>query len=125
MESVLIVVIIAVLVALIGYQKGWNNIFSASRNDLVFEGKNKSYGAYDLRKSYNRNLAFAVFGVILGATAIAVSPLILKGGDEVGMNKEVEVVMDMLATPPTDPNEPAGRAAPWGARRGGAARRRA
>ena len=37
-----------------------NKILSADILDLVFEGRNKDYGAYDLRKTYNRRLAKAL-----------------------------------------------------------------
>ncbi len=37
-----------------------NKILSADVLDLIFEGKNKEYGAYDLRKSYNRRITKAL-----------------------------------------------------------------
>jgi len=37
-----------------------NKILSADFLDILFEGKNKAYGAYDLRKSYNRRLTKAL-----------------------------------------------------------------
>lgn len=45
-----------------------NKILSADFLDILFEGKNKSYGAYDLRKTYNKRLGKAlliVAGVIV------------------------------------------------------------
>ena len=50
-----------------------NKIMSADILDLIFEGRNKEYGAYELRKSYNRRLAWALIG-----TAIAC--ILLIGG---------------------------------------------
>ena len=35
---------------------GWDNPLSSNRNDIVFENRNKAYGAYDLRKNYNKFL---------------------------------------------------------------------
>jgi len=32
--------------------------------DILFDGRNKEYGAYDLRKSYNRRLARAIAGML-------------------------------------------------------------
>src|SRR5688500_5656822 len=32
------------------------NILHADELDIIFEGRNKSYGAYELRKTYNRRL---------------------------------------------------------------------
>ncbi len=37
-----------------------NKILSADVLDLVFEGRNKDYGAYDLRKTYNRRITRAL-----------------------------------------------------------------
>ncbi|MBK7434058.1 MAG: energy transducer TonB [Chitinophagaceae bacterium] len=37
-----------------------NKILSADVLDIIFEGRNKSYGAYDLRKTYNRRLTRAL-----------------------------------------------------------------
>lgn len=37
-----------------------NKILSADVLDLIFEGKNKEYGAYELRKTYNRRITRAL-----------------------------------------------------------------
>jgi protein TonB len=37
-----------------------NKILSADILDIVFEGRNKDYGAYELRKTYNKRLAVAL-----------------------------------------------------------------
>ncbi|MEO5945076.1 MAG: energy transducer TonB [Ferruginibacter sp.] len=51
-----------------------NKILSADLLDIIFEGKNKSYGAYDLRKSYNARLKKAM--IITGSFLI----LVIGGG---------------------------------------------
>jgi protein TonB len=33
-----------------------NKILSADVLDIIFEGRNKAYGAYDLRKTYNNRI---------------------------------------------------------------------
>ena len=45
-----------------------NKILSADVLDLVFEGRNKDYGAYDLRKTYNRRITRAL--VITASIAV-------------------------------------------------------
>ena len=35
-----------------------NKILSTDLLDLVFEGRNKEYGAYELRSNYNKRLTF-------------------------------------------------------------------
>src|SRR3954471_10379153 len=44
-----------------------NRILSADVLDIIFEGRNKDYGAYQLRKTYNRRLtmALAIMGGII------------------------------------------------------------
>jgi protein TonB len=42
-----------------------NKILSADVLDIIFEGRNKDYGAYELRKTYNKRLAMAL--IIMGA----------------------------------------------------------
>ncbi len=42
-----------------------NKILSADILDIIFEGKNKEYGAYELRKTYNRRLKKALIGTVV------------------------------------------------------------
>ncbi len=42
-----------------------NKILSADILDIIFEGKNKEYGAYELRKTYNRRLKKALLGTVV------------------------------------------------------------
>jgi len=39
-----------------------NKILNADILDIIFEGKNKEYGAYELRKTYNKRLIKAIIG---------------------------------------------------------------
>ncbi|HEY4062804.1 MAG TPA: energy transducer TonB [Puia sp.] len=50
-----------------------NKILNADILDIIFEGRNKEYGAYDLRKTYNKRLVKAII-----ATAVVI--LLLFGG---------------------------------------------
>src|SRR6266550_1613676 len=45
-----------------------NKILSADVLDLIFEDRNKDYGAYDLRKTYNRRISRAL--IITASLAI-------------------------------------------------------
>lgn len=49
-----------------------NKILDADVLDIIFEGRNKQYGAYELRKTYNKRLMVALF-VMLGVCALAVA----------------------------------------------------
>ena len=37
-----------------------NKILKADILDILFDGRNKEYGAYDLRKTYNRRITIAL-----------------------------------------------------------------
>jgi len=41
-----------------------NKILSADVLDIIFDGKNKSYGAYDLRKSYSKRITYAIIATV-------------------------------------------------------------
>lgn len=41
-----------------------NKILSADILDIIFEGRNKAYGAYELRKTYQRRLIIAIVAMI-------------------------------------------------------------
>ena len=61
------------------------NILSANILDILFEGKNKEYGAYDLRNTYDRRINTA-----LGITAIAI--IIICSSAFIGNNTDDKVV---------------------------------
>jgi len=46
-----------------------NKILSADILDIIFEGRNKDYGAYDLRKTYNKRLLVAMS--VMGGLVVA------------------------------------------------------
>ena len=69
-----------------------NKILSADILDIIFDGKNKDYGAYELRKTYNRRITRAL--VITGSVALLAllasvlsSTLSDKGDCKVKMNE--------------------------------------
>jgi len=41
-----------------------NRILSADVLDIIFEGRNKEYGAYELRKTYQRRLIIAITSMV-------------------------------------------------------------
>lgn len=41
-----------------------NKILTADILDIIFEGRNKEYGAYELRKTYNKRLTVAILGML-------------------------------------------------------------
>lgn len=75
---------------------------TASLNEIVFEGRNKAYGAYILRQLYNRHLATAL------GTAVALSLLLL--GTPVLLDRLfppiIEAAGPVVLPPPVTPIQP-------------------
>ena len=53
-----------------------NKILNADILDIVFDGRNKEYGAYDLRKTYSRRMLIAL-GIMLTVALIVFVGVIL------------------------------------------------
>jgi protein TonB len=86
-------------------------------DDIVFEVRNKEYGAYKLRKKYNRTVLIALLiGVFIIGTAVITPYLNAKAAENRGKRAErqVEIKMENLdqpaeqvAPPPPPPPPPA------------------
>ena len=77
--------------------------------DLVFENRNKDYGAYLLRKIYSKNVLMAAlfmmifFGVVLAAPTIA---KLFKSSDGEEKKTLKSTVVSLDQPPPIMPNQP-------------------
>ena len=87
----------------------WSNVVAENRNELVFEHKHKDYGAYQIRRNYNRTIFMAM--IIASASFLfAVSiPAIMDWINS--HNKEIvapvdNTPVDLTPPPPIDPTEP-------------------
>jgi len=83
-----------------------NKILGAELIDLIFEGRNKSYGAYELRTGYNKRLRNA----LLLTTAIALLILLASFISSLDLgNKKGQVVIkevQLEEIKQEEPNEP-------------------
>ena len=84
-------------------------------DDIVFENRNKEYGAYTLRKKYNRNVIIAlIIGILIIGTAVITPYLNAKAAESKSKKAErqVEIKMenldqpDELIAPPPPPPPP-------------------
>ena len=86
--------------------KNWNNITFDQRNDIVFEGRNQEYGAFELRRNYNRRVTFIIGGMIVFSLAL----LGLKKFMDRPQTEEVEEVLKVeqidLTPPPPQEEQP-------------------
>lgn len=86
-----------------------NNILKASLNDIIFDGRNKEYGAYELRNSYDKRIGKALLatgiliGLAIGASAIAGSgkknETVYRVGPSMNLTEIVEKKQEKIAPP--------------------------
>lgn len=87
-----------------------NKILSSDLLDLIFEGRNKDYGAYELRKTYNKRITLAL--VITGSVALlALLGTVLANTLKTSENNKVEFKEVTIQTlkeeePKVDPPPP-------------------
>ena len=85
----------------------WNNVVDDSRNDIVFEGRNQEYGAYELRRKYNWTVTI-ILACMVGTVVLGMVIKLVLGIKSDELDKET--VLDMttidLTPPPADKNEP-------------------
>lgn len=67
-----------------------NKILSADLLDLIFEDRNKAYGAYELRKTYNRRIGRALI-ITASIALLAIGGSILANTLENNKNKKVKI----------------------------------
>jgi protein TonB len=88
---------------------GWDDPTSPERAEMVFQNRNKAYGAYVIRTGYNRTTARALLASLLGFAFFISLPVIINlisSGDNAEMDKSVEVTVELKEPPPLDKNEP-------------------
>ena len=71
-----------------------NKILNADILDIIFEGRNKEYGAYDLRKTYNKRLMIAIISMVSLLLLLFIGYLV-SGAINAGAQKKAMVVQDV------------------------------
>lgn len=80
--------------------KNWNNVTLDERNDLVFEGRNQLYGAYELRKNYNKRVTYIVGGMIVFALFLLAAKKVMDRPQEEVVQEVLRVEQIDLTPPP-------------------------
>lgn len=65
-----------------------NKILSASLIDLIFDGRNKEYGAYYLRKTYEQRIKKALF-ITFSIAVLAIGGTALAGNSKPNANRDI------------------------------------
>lgn len=91
------------------FQPAWNDPTSKERAELVFQNRNKEYGAYQIRNSYEKTTARALIIAITVFSLLVSIPVLVKlfgnsGADT--SDRPVEVTVELKEPPPLDKNEP-------------------
>ena len=93
MGAIVSVIILVLFVSLYDYfsARKWQQVTSSYRNELVFENRNKRYGAYEMRRNYDRRLIIIMLGIIVAISASYGAYLYVKSMPE-----------DIVEPPPMD-----------------------
>jgi protein TonB len=87
----------------------WYNVVSDVRNEIVFQNRNKNYGAYQLRKEYNKTLSVIVLSMIVASlVALGIKYFIdnYKPSEDELANTKIDITQIDLTPPQLDKNEP-------------------
>ena len=100
------VIILIALVSLYDYfsARNWQQVTSVRRNDVVFEDRNKAYGAYQIRKTYDRRVVLIMLGLCLViGTAFGTYKYIKSIPEEVIEEAPIDMTQfDLPAAPPEE-----------------------
>lgn len=90
----------------------WSNAINPERTELVFEGRNKAYGGYVLRKKYERSAAMALFIAVFSIIIAFSIPKIMSLLEKINLSKDSKMTESVTleepppidkATPPPPP----------------------
>ncbi len=87
-----------------------NKIMGADILDIIFDGRNKEYGAYELRKAYNKRLTYALAGMAVLLLLVFIGYFVVNTINASGPKKEVVVkdvqLEDIKQEPKNEPPPP-------------------
>ncbi len=86
----------------------WTDVVSEGRNSLVFQNRNQVYGAFELRRRYNRTVTIALSIAVIAFLFLVSIPKIMELIE--GLKKEevksIEITSADLTPPPLDDKTP-------------------
>lgn len=109
MEIIFSIIALVVLVSLYDFfaARRWQQVTSVQRNNLVFEHRNKEYGAYVIRRDYDKRMLIIMASLTLAIGMSYGAYLIVKA---MPAEEEKEIPMDLsqftVAAPPIEEVEP-------------------
>ncbi len=80
---------------------GWDNPVNRDRAELVFENRNKEYGAYQIRRNYEKQVVIALLTALLGIILAFAIPILISYLSKTNFGKKDKMVEEVtLAEPP-------------------------
>ncbi len=107
MGGILILAFVIAIVSVLLILEKWNNVVSTDRNDIVFADRNQAYGAYQIRRKYDRTVMIILLSMI-GFVGLGMGLKFVLGlrGDEIVKEPVLDMTTIDLTPPPADKNEP-------------------
>ena len=110
MTFALVIVVLLALSLLLTVDNSWMNVLQILRNNEVFAERNKDYGAFQLRREYNKRLGIALVSAILFFCVAIGAPYViskLSGADLAEKKKKiVDVNLELFQDQPEEPPPP-------------------
>jgi protein TonB len=109
MEVILSIIALVAGVSLYDYfsVRRWQQVTSDVRNNIVFENRNQEYGAYVLRRDYDKYLVLIMAGLVLSIGLVYGGYVVIKNLPEAVVEKPpVDTSQFTVAAPPVDEELP-------------------
>lgn len=110
MLTAFLLLLFTALCVLLSADRAWDNVTKPERNSLVFDGRHRGYGAFVLRREYDRRALFAFAGALgLVGGAVSVPRLFVSAPIAHVGRSTTEIIVDLADTyvaPPTPPAPP-------------------
>lgn len=91
------------------FSSNWMNVTDAERNQIVFQNRNRAFGAYQIRKEYNHTLFLSLIISSLFFIAVPASINLLSASEDeiIPAQKILEDPIYMINVLPVEPLQPA------------------
>jgi protein TonB len=109
MEVIIALIVLVAFVTLYDYfsARTWQQVTSSVRNDIVFEHRNQEYGAYVLRRDYEKRLMLIMFSLLLFIGIVYGSYIIIKNlPEETLPPPPVDTTQFTVQAPPVEEDVP-------------------
>lgn len=109
MDIIIFITVLVLVVSLYDYfsSKSWQQVTSSTRNEVVFDERNKEYGAYQIRNNYDRNLILIILGLAVTIAFVYGAYLFIKSlpAEEVEA-PPIDTTLFTIEAPPLDEEVP-------------------